>query len=97
MISVLLLQLFLFSSFFCKAKLLESSSEARINSSAKHSATDFLFLNADCKVPLVKNPNERSTLLCGEMSTATWYPIPPYLIRVVSSRGEVFSTAVTKT
>jgi len=61
-------------------KLLVSASAASNSSSARHSPAIFSFWTLT-GVLLCYETYARSTRRCGAMSTATWYPIPPYLIR----------------
>ena len=85
------------SSFFLTAALFEDPFAALINSSAMHSPSDFIFLNAASLAPYTKNEIAWFTLLSGETSTACLFTTPPDPILVLSSLGPEFSIAYTNT
>ena len=66
-------------------------------SSAKAAANPYLFLKHLCAAPWLISLIAMSTLLCGAESTDLCAIIPPCLILVVSSRGDVPSSAFTMT
>ena len=68
-----------------------------MSSSARHSAMDLMFLNADSRAPVQSSHMAWLTRLRGDTSTAWRRTVPARPMRVESSRGPLLMMALTKT
>lgn len=70
---------------------------ALMSSSARHSAMDLMFRNADSRAPVQSSQTAWFTRLRGDTSTAWRRTVPARPIRVESSRGPLLMMAFTNT